>query len=433
MADATGVAEAMLGLPGFRVLEVEESDAEVVIRIETTAELAGCPQCGVVATAQDRMTVEYRDLAAFGRPARLTWCKRRWRCKEPLCAARTWTESSPEFSARCLLTNRAGLECCLQVGLNARPVSQMARELGVGWDTVMAAVREHGEPLVDDPARVGAVGALGVDETTFLSANRDHPTLFATGMVDLDARLVIDVVEGNSAKDLGGWLDLQPPRWLGEIRVVATDLAESYRAGLDGRLDHAIRVADPFHVVRIANRCLDQVRRRVQNQTLGHRGRKRDPLYRIRKLMLTGTERLEGPGLERMLLGLRVGDPDNEVLGAWVAKESVRDVYLADDPADAELLLDKTIEGCRLDQVPEIRTLGRTLGRWRTEILNHHHTGASNGPTEGLNLLIKKVKRAGHGFRSFANYRLRILLHTGGVNWPAQRPPAPRIRTRSPQ
>ena len=51
------------------------------------------------------------------------------------------------------------------------------------------------------------------------------------------------------------------------------------------------------------------------------------------------------------------------------------------------------------------------LARWRTEILAHHTTGASNKPTEGLNLLIKKVKRAGHGFRSFANYRLRILLH----------------------
>ena len=99
---------------------------------------------------------------------------------------------------------------------------------------------------------------------------------------------------------------------------------------------------------------------------------------------------------------------------------------------DAALLLDKTIEGCLADPVTEIRSLGRTLARWRTEILAHHTTGASNGPTEGLNLLIKKVKRAGHGFRSFANYRLRILLHTGGVNWPAQRPPAPRIRTRSP-
>jgi hypothetical protein len=131
MSDATGVAEAMLGLPGFRVLSVDESPAEVVIRIETMAELVSCAACGVVAVAQDRMAVEYRDLAAFGRPTRLVWVKRRWRCEEPRCAARTWTESSPAFSARCLLTERAGLECCLQVGLNARPVAQLARELGV--------------------------------------------------------------------------------------------------------------------------------------------------------------------------------------------------------------------------------------------------------------------------------------------------------------
>jgi transposase len=433
MSDATGAAEALLGLPGFRVLEVMATAAEVIIRIETDAELVGCPRCGVVAEAQDRMTAEYRDLAAFGRPARLVWRKRRWRCRERRCSARTWTETSPAFSSRCLLTNRAGLECCLQVGLNARPVAQMARELGVCWDTVMAAVREHGEPLVDDPERVGEVRQLGIDETTWLSATKDHPTLFATGLVDLERRIVIDVVQGNSARDLGCWLDQQSASWLSGVRVVATDLAESYRSALDGRLDHAIRVADPFHVVRVANRCLDQVRRRVQQATLGHRGRRRDPLYRIRKLTVMGAERLDGRGLDRMLLGIRLGDPEDEVLGAWLAKESVRDVYLAERADDAELLIDKAIIGCAADQVAEVRSLGRTLARWRSEILNRHRPGASNGPTEGLNLLVKKVKRAGHGFRSFANYRLRILLHAGGVRWHAQRPPAPYIRTRSPQ
>jgi transposase len=422
----------MLGLPGFRVLDAQESDAELVVMVESLPEPAGCPECGVVAVAHDRMPVEYRDLPAFGRPVRLIWRKRRWRCEEPSCGSCTWTETSPLLSARCLLTRRAGLECCLQVGVNARSVAQMARELGVSWHTVMNAVREHGEPLVDDPDRVGKVRMLGVDETTWLAATHDHPTRYATGLVDLERRIVIDVVPGNTSTDLGSWLDRQPTRWLDGIAVIATDLAESYRHALATRLRHAIRVADPFHVVRVANRCLDVVRRRVQNATLGHRGRKRDPLYRIRKLMLKATERLDGMGIDRMLLGLRLGDPDDEVLGAWLAKESVRDIYLTEDPAEAELLIDKAIEACRLDSVPEIRSLAHTLIRWRDQILSHHRTGASNGPTEGLNLLIKKVKRAGHGFRTFANYRLRILLHAGGVNWSATRPPAPRIRERSP-
>jgi len=132
-----------------------------------------------------------------------------------------------------------------------------------------------------------------------------------------------------------------------------------------------------------------------------------------------------------MLLGLRVGDPNDEVLGAWLAKEGVRDVYLAANVADAAVLLDKTIAGCLADDVPEIVSLGKTLKRWRPEILARHTTGASSGPTEGLNLCVKKVKRCGHGFRTFEHYRLRVLLHTGGVTWP-QRPQPPRIRTRSP-
>ena len=122
------------------------------------------------------------------------------------------------------------------------------------------------------------------------------------------------------------------PGWLAGIEVVATDLAESFRAGLSPHLDHARRVADPFHVVRVANRCVDQVRRRVQNETLRPSGPQADPLYRIRKLLLAGNERLDDRGSDRMLLGLRVGDPHDELLGAWLAKESVRDIYLADIP-----------------------------------------------------------------------------------------------------
>jgi transposase len=420
-----------LGLEEFRVLEVTEGDDELVVTIETTLELVGCGRCGTRAEAQGRMAIDIRDLACFGRPARLRWIKRRWRCVDADCDARTWTERSTHVDAHAVLTRRAGAEACRQVGEEARAVSRVAAELGVCWWTVMNAVIEHGTPLVDDPDRVGPVRQLGVDETTYLSATRSHSTIYATALVDLEARFLIDMVEGNAAPDLRRWTEGADRRWLGGIDVVATDLAESFRAGLSPHLDHATRVADPFHVVRVGNRCVDKVRRRVQNETLGHRGRKDEPLYRIRKLLLAGDERLDEGGRNRLLLGLRVGDPHDEVLGAWLAKESVRDVYLTDDLAVAATLLDKAIAGCGADDVEEIRSLGNTLASWRAEILAHHATGASNGPTEGLNLCVKRIKRCGHGFKRFEHYRLRVLLHAGGVTWP-DRPHPPRIRTRAP-
>jgi transposase len=431
MNDGIGLAEALLGLEGLRVLDVAEGPEELVVTVESTAQVVGCSSCGVRAEAQDRMPIDIRDLTCFGRPARLVWIKRRWRCVDADCDAKTWTEHSDHVDAQAVLTRRAGAEACRQVGEEARPVSRVAAELGVCWWTVMNAVTEHGTPLVDDPKRIGAVTQLGVDETSFLRANRDHPTVYATGLVDLRAKVLIDMVEGNTATDLRRWTKNADPKWIAGIKVVATDLAESFRAGLSPKLDHATRVADPFHVVRVANRCLDKIRRRVQTETLGHRGRKVDPLYRIRKLLLAGTERLDDRGRDRMLLGLRFGDPHDEVLGGWLAKESARDVYLTDDPKVAALLLDKAIAACIADDVEEIRSLGNTLASWRTEILAHHTTGASNGPTEGLNLCVKRVKRCGHGFKRFEHYRLRVLLHAGGVAWPS-RPRPPRIRMRSP-
>ena len=93
------------------------------------------------------MSVELHDLACFGLPARLVWRKRPWRCRDADCHAKTWTERSRHVSARVLLTQRAGAEACRQVGECARPVAELATELGVCWWTVMGAVIEHGTPL----------------------------------------------------------------------------------------------------------------------------------------------------------------------------------------------------------------------------------------------------------------------------------------------
>jgi transposase len=82
-------------------------------------------------------------------------------------------------------------------------------------------------------------------------------------------------------------------------------------------------------------------------------------------------------------------------------------------------------------EVGELTRLARTVGAWQAEILAWHATdGCSNGPTEAVNLLIKQVKRVGHGFRNFANYRLRLLLHCG-VAWQTHR--TARLRGRAPR
>jgi transposase len=110
VCDGTGLAEALLGLPGFRVLEVvEAATGELTVKVETTAEVMGCPGCGVRAEAQDRMPVTYRDLECFGRPVRLVWLKRRGRCRDGDCVVRTWTETCDEVASRVLLTRRAAI------------------------------------------------------------------------------------------------------------------------------------------------------------------------------------------------------------------------------------------------------------------------------------------------------------------------------------
>jgi transposase len=156
----------MLGLPGFRLLAAEEVRGELEVTVETSAARVGCDACRVVATLHDRREVVVRDVDAFWRRSRLRWRKRVCRCDEPLCAARTWTERSDAIRPRQSLAERVRKEACRRVG-RGESLAAVARDRGTGWHTIMKAVREHGVPLVDDPARTASVPAVGVDETSF--------------------------------------------------------------------------------------------------------------------------------------------------------------------------------------------------------------------------------------------------------------------------
>jgi transposase len=424
-------ATRLLGLDGFEVLAAQVAGGEWQLVVQTTATVVGCIGCGVRAELHGRRTVRVRDLPIGGRPVVLCWRKRIWRCREESCQVRTWTERMAAVRPRAVLTERARAEACRRVGKDAHAVAAVARDLGVGWATIMRAVREHGSPLVEDPARLQPVAALGLDETSFLKATRVAPTRWVTGLVDLERGRLLDVVADRTRAAVDAWLHARPRDWLAQVATVALDPWRGYASALVAPLGHATVVVDHFHAVRLANVVVDQVRRRTQQATLGHRGRKRDPLYRIRKLLLTAAEQLTGRGRARLRAGLAAGDPTGEVAAAWQGKELLRAVYAAVGTAAARAALDRFYRWADGVEVAELSRLARTVKAWEAEILAFHSTkGCSNGPTEAVNLLIKQVKRVGHGFRNFANYRLRLLLHCG-VRWQTHR--TARLRRRSPR
>jgi transposase len=420
----------LLGLDQFEVTAAEVVDEEWRLAVQTTVTTVGCVACGSQARLHGRRTVRVRDLPIGGRPVVLAWRKRIWRCGEPACAVNTWTEQRTAIRPRAVLTERARAEACRRVGKDAHAVAAVARDLGVGWATVMRAVADHGTPLVEDPARLDGVAALGLDETSFLKATRRAPTRYVTGLVDLEGGRLLDVVADRTRAAVHGWLDAQPGDWLAQVATVAVDPWRGYASALVAPLGHARVVVDHFHAIKLANAVVDQVRRRTQQATLGHRGRKQDPLYRIRKLLLTAAEQLTSRGWVRLRAGLAAGDPGGEVAAAWQGKELLRAVYAAVGMPAARAALERFYRWADGVGVAELSRLARTIRAWEAEILAWQATdGCSNGPTEAINLLIKKVKRVGHGFRNFANYRLRLLLHCG-ISWQTHR--TARLRGRSP-
>ena len=429
--NGSGVS-ALLGLDGFvvRAQLLDEDTGEWWLAVETTEDRAWCPTCGVRAVGHGRRRVKVRDLPMADRPVVLVWAKRLWRCPEPACATGTWSEESDEIAPRAVLTERARAEIARRVGLGEQSVARAAKTSG--W----AGTRRWPRcGITANPASITSPGSgrrrrSGWTRPRSWPPPPTHPTLLVTGIIDLDTGRLVDVLPARSARAVTDWLAVEagtvagrdPPR---RDRPLPALRHRGRRPLPDARL-----VVDHFHVIRLANTALDEVRRRVQHTTLGHRGRKDDPLYRIRRRLLAGHEHLDPAGFARMLAWLDVGDPDGEVAACYLAKELLRETYLADDVFDARRRLTVFYDHCTASDVPELERLARTIARWETPILRWHRTRLTNAATEGTNLIIKNIKRLGFGFRNFDNYRLRLLLRCGA---PWQHRPVASIRPRQPR
>ena len=143
---------------------------------------------------------------------------------------------------------------------------------------------------------------------------------------------------------------------------------------------------DAFHIVKLADDALDEVRRRVQQDTTGHRGRKGDPLYQIRLLLRAPRDRLTPRQQERLREAFTADEAHISVEVAYLLTQQVREVFHQATPAQGQRLAAHLIQRLPACPIPEIARLGRTLRKWKDAFLAYFDTGgASNGPTEAIN------------------------------------------------
>ena len=380
-----------------------------------------CHRCGCQGIPRDSVTRRLAHEPLGWRPTTLVVSVRRYRCTG---CGRVWRQDTSQAAQPRAKLSRRGLRWALEaIVVQHLTVARVAEGLGVSWNTANDAVLAEGKRvLIDDPARFDAVAVIGVDEHVWRHTRRGDK--FVTVVIDLTgirdgtgpARL-LDMVEGRSKNAFKTWLAERPQSWRDGVEVVAMDGFTGFKTATTEELPDAVPVLDPFHVVRLAGDALDRCRRRVQQDTHGHRGFTNDPLYRVRRTLHTGTDLLTDKQTQR-LNELFADDDHVEVEATWGIYQHMIAAYREPDRARGRVLMEDliaTVSSGVPTALTEIITLGRTLKRRAADILAYFdRPGTSNGPTEAINGRLEHLRGSALGFRNLTNYIARSLLETGG-------------------
>jgi transposase len=277
MSDTTSL---LFGLDDHVVLDVQDVGPQAVrVVIEPTAGEAACPDCGVLSgRVKERPLRRIKDLPASGQRVEL-WCRqRRLLCAEPGCPRRSFTQTTAQIPARARTTARLRTQMAVAIARSNRPVSDVAGEHRVGWGTAHRALIAHaaGWLPAPEPTRV-----LEIDETRARSVrwlredagwkrSDPPPSAFGgggtprmTSFVNADPAVpgrLLGLVPGRSGACVKTWLALQDKGFRDGIEVAVIDPSAPYASGIRAALPNAAIAVDHWHLVKLANDMVTEVR-----------------------------------------------------------------------------------------------------------------------------------------------------------------------------
>lgn len=386
------------GIRGYRYVRTDYLGGIVFFTIDQNRDALRCPACGSARLTAHGGEYRWFRLVPIGcKEVRLCFRVPRVECHE--CHI-TRQVQVPFADPRRQYT-RAFERYALELS-RSMTISDVARHLGVSWDTIKDLQkrnlqRHFARPMLTHLRRIA------VDE---ISVQKGHRYL--TVVLDLDSGAVVFVGDGKGADALDPfWVRLRASH--ARIEAVATDMGLPYVMAVREHLPRAVHVFDHFHVIKLFNDKLSELRRELYREATGPLHQK--VLKGTRWLLLKNPENLDPRRNERQRLdeALRINQP---LATAYYMKEDLRQIWFQPDKATARRVLNDWVRRAEASGIRMLQQFAITLSMHRDGILAYYNYPISTGPLEGTNTKIKALQRQAYGFRDREFFKLKIYaLH----------------------
>lgn len=379
-------------LPELEMLDVVSgSRTWTHYRVRSTAKEALCNRCPTLSSSvYDHRLCTVKDAPVRGQIVFLKIVKRRFWCKN---CRKPFTEYIPGIHKGSRTTERFKKDV-LWACENFVDLERVQRAYRISAGYVFKTLYSRLEAELKT-RQYPWPSTIGIDEHSFKKGQNLRRTQFASVFIDYPNNRMFEVVEGKTHDELYSGLHHIPGRE--NVKNAIVDLCDPFKNFVQSHFPNAKIIADKFHVLRLLTPAL--MKRRFEIT-----GTRADA--KARRLLLCSSHKLDH--WERQAIWNYLEQhPHLQELYRW--KERLHKFYRTRGYYRAHMALRQMCDEMALSLLPEIKTLRRTLLKWREEILNYFLTGLTNGRTEGYNNLAKLVQKRAFGYKSFRNYRLRLL------------------------